>query len=424
MGSEKSYKSRKSKKSKHSSKDRRSEHTSEREARSKVEHASRKSRERSRSQERHTRSVHSSDRRKNTHSRSGKSESRSHRSRSPSDLHSRSHRTGDNQTTLSYGESWTSSKEQELKQLRELVKQQKITDEFSFSPSEINSIARDPSLGESDANESIKSDVYQSSPVVQDDRKAPKSKSMEDVIFEGVQSDPKGPPVGDISNRLIEDWFAKDIDSEYTKTLREKYPEPENTEHLSPKLMNVEIFRTLHESLKKRDFVLKSIQHNMLCAATANFRLIDELMASKDNLPADIAQKLASHSSAATKLLAKASSDLSVARKQLLKNHLHFKYAPLCSQRCYTKNLFGEDLSKALKEADELSKLTRAIPRATSSFKSDKVNHYGQRFSPMYQNKQKSGRFLKAPRTGYQQQFAQKQYKKPNKMQTQPNQKQ
>ena len=100
-----------------------------------------------------------------------------------------------------------------------------------------------------------------------------------------------------------------------------------------------------------------------MAAATANFRLIDELMKNKDILPKELNKDLAKFAADGAKLLGKASADLSLVRKMLVKGQLDNKYGVLCSQRCYTKNLFGNDLNQALKEADDMSKLTRTITR-------------------------------------------------------------
>ena len=419
-----SHSSRKSKKSKRSKSSREHSRSPGRSISSKRD-SERRGREKSRSREKDRESRTSSrDRRRHSHKK------RSRRAYTPSDISSRTRVTGDNETTVSYGDqSWSSNKERELIHLREMVKNQKIASEFSFPASEISGIMQDRSLDDPNNNSdaaSVHSKMETHETQNQNEHKDKKQdtsdKSMQDLIFEGVTADPKGPPVGDISSRLIDEWFSKDVDSDYIKSLRDAYPEPENTAHLSPKVMNVEIFRTMQESVKKRDFVLRSIQHNMVTAAISNFRLIDDLLKNQQQFPAELGKELAKHSSATAKLLAKASSDLSLARKQLVKNHLHFRYAPLCAERCYTKHLFGEDFSKVLKEADEISKITKALPRPANSFKADK-NQYGQRYNPMH-SKQKRGGFLKNQRGGYQQQQPQqyRQQKKPARTQPNPNQ--
>ena len=157
----------------------------------------------------------------------------------------------DSISTLSYGpgshvaSSWSTNKEKELLHLRDLVKSQNVVrypDEFSFSPSEAQSVAH---------SFVSRDDTF-------DQPRPSQSTSIEDVIFEGVHKEPKGKPLGKVSLQLIEDWYAKDVDSEYLKKLRDLYAEPENTEHLSSKVMNSEIFRPLPENVKKTRFLLQS----------------------------------------------------------------------------------------------------------------------------------------------------------------------
>lgn len=273
-------------------------------------------------------------------------------------------RRNDSNSTISYGPgsstvpSQSTSRDRELIQLRDLVKKQNIPrypDEFSFSPSEAQSIA----------HSFVSNEQHIDSPP------PPVSEplSLEDVIFEGVSKEPKGKPLGQVSIKLIDDWFARDVDPEFIKKLRDLYPEPENTEHLSPKGMNPEIYRPLPENLKKRDFCAKMVQSNIVAAATATFRLIDTLMSHKDKLPVELNKDLAKFAADGAKLLGKATTDLSVLRKQLVRGQLDKKYGVLCAQRCYTKQLFGDDLNQALKEADDMSKLSRTIARPQQSSK-------------------------------------------------------
>ena len=140
----------------------------------------------------------------------------------------------------------------------------------------------------------------------------------------------------------MDDWFAQDADSDYIKSLRDLFVEPENTEHISSKNMNSEIYRNLNESVRTHGFILKATQCNITAAGSC--RMIDVLLDdNKDKLPKELALSLAQQVSSNTSLLAKASSDISMVRKQCVKPYLDPKYGILCAQRCYSKNLFGND---------------------------------------------------------------------------------
>ena len=262
--------------------------------------------------------------------------------------------------------SWNTVKNNELEHLRNYVKNHQ---EFSFCPSEIHSMGDFSEEGEI---------VEQSKEVVSQPMEP--QGDLSSILFAGSHEVPKGKPLGALSLKLVDDWFAKDVDSDYIKSLREMYVEPENTEHLSSKNMNSEIYRNLNESVRKRDFILKAAQANITAAAVASCRMIDVLLdENKDKLPKELAAALAQHVASNTKLLAKASSDISMVRKQCVKPYLDPKYSILCAQRCYTKNLFGEDLTKTLKEADELSKLTKSIAvpnKMSNKFRQQQYQQY------------------------------------------------
>ena len=181
------------------------------------------------------------------------------------------------------------------------------------------------------------------------------------IISEGVHREPKGPPLDAKSQELVENWFNQDCDPEYIKKLKERYAEPETTDKLSGKEMNSEIYRNLPEYMRQRDFWLKSVQTNICTSAVANFRTLDLLLKNKHEIKPELLSALCKHVSSATKLVAKASSDLTVIRKQQIKYHIHPKYRPLCSKRTYDKQLFGENLGATLKETDECNKIVSNI---------------------------------------------------------------
>ena len=149
----------------------------------------------------------------------------------------------------------------------------------------------------------------------------------------------------------------------YLKTIIERYPEPENTENLSSKDINVEIYRCLDPYVKKKDFVLKNVQGMMCTSSIANIRLIEEIanLYKNKKISQQGANTLLKCASDSTKLLARAQSDISLFRKFLMKPHLQFKYQQLCAKKTFGKNLFGDDLAKEIKDIDEESKIMKTV---------------------------------------------------------------
>lgn len=140
---------------------------------------------------------------------------------------------------------------------------------------------------------------------------------------------------------LVDNFFKKEPNPDSIKTIRDRYPEPDNCEVLSGKDVNLEIYRSLNQFDKKRDHALKSIQAAVSTASVANLRLIEEtltLVKSKQlsKASANPIVKLASDS---TKVLAKGHSDLSLFRKFLMKPQMEPKYQQLCLRKTYDKHV-------------------------------------------------------------------------------------
>ncbi len=81
-------------------------------------------------------------------------------------------------------------------------------------------------------------------------------------------------------------------------------------------------------------------------------------------------------------MTAKVMDDLSIMRRHLIKPYLNRKYASLASQKTYDKMLFGSDLAKSLKEAEDYSKATKDLGKnyQQNNF-SPNFRPYGQRIS-------------------------------------------
>ena len=209
---------------------------------------------------------------------------------------------------------------------------------------------------------------------------------LDAIISEGVHKEIKGAPLDAKSKEVVDNWFTQDCDSEYIKKLKERYAEPENVEHLSGKDMNPEVYRNLPEHIKQRDFWMKSVQTNISTSAVASFRALDLVLQNKQNMKPELVSTLCKHITSATKLIAKASSDITVIRKQHMRFHIHPKYRPLCNKRTYDKQLFGDNFAATLKETNESNKIVSNIRK--------------ERFHPYHNNQQRSRGFFTKPRKG------------------------
>ena len=184
-----------------------------------------------------------------------------------------------------------------------------------------------------------------------------------DLLLEGKEAEKRGPPLEKTAICIAKTFFDDEFPSEIIKPLREKYAEPSNCENLSAKTVNTEIYRLMQPYDRTRDFTLKSVQANTAAAAVANLRLVDQLtrFCHQKAIHRDLCKELLKPVSDATKLLAKAYSDLSIVRKSLLSFKIAKPYQSICKKRTFGKSLFSDDLSKEIKSLDDEAKLFKTF---------------------------------------------------------------
>ena len=185
------------------------------------------------------------------------------------------------------------------------------------------------------------------------------------ILTEGTDCTKKGKSLKSDTMPLVENFFNKEPNAEIIKTIKDRYPEPENCDVLSGKDVNLEIYRGLNQFVKKRDHALKSIQAAVSTASIANLRLIEETLqlVKTNKLSRQSANTIVKLASDSTKVLAKGHSDISLFRKFLMRQQMEPKYQQLCMRKTYDKLLFGKDLPKDIKDIDEESKIIKSIVR-------------------------------------------------------------
>ena len=97
--------------------------------------------------------------------------------------------------------------------------------------------------------------------------------NLDDILNEGLHQEPKGSPIDEKSEQIVNNWFAKDVDQEYVKKLKKCYAEPKNTEFLSIKDVNKEVYRSMTENLKQKDYWMKFL-HTIAATTVAVFELL------------------------------------------------------------------------------------------------------------------------------------------------------
>ena len=102
------------------------------------------------------------------------------------------------------------------------------------------------------------------------------------------------------------------------------------------------------------------IQHNVGVSAISGLKALEDIKISKV-IPKSEKSKISKSVCDSIVMTAKVMDDLSIMRRHLIKPYLNKKIASMASQRSYDKMLFGSDLAKSLREAEDYSKATKDL---------------------------------------------------------------
>ena len=242
-----------------------------------------------------------------------------------------------------------------------------------------------------------------------------KQAESEELLDEEVE-----PRVAAIINTL----FRKRMDREKFKKLMEDIStaRPKNCEGLSAIITNPMLWAMISDSNKTRDRKLQSFQKELVKAASLMTKIFNTLIAAKGDVKklniVDILTKM----NDALALLGDLNYNIAMFRRNALKPDLKPCYQKLCAETVpLTKELFGDDLAKLVKEAGEVSKLSKKVTtsypnnfrgKAQSSFRQTSFRHQPyQQHQP--QSTRSTGRGARGSSRG--QNFHQRRGEKPQK---------
>ena len=170
-----------------------------------------------------------------------------------------------------------------------------------------------------------------------------------------------GPKVSDTLAKYVKAKWENKLNYATIKDKHTKILMPENCQDISVPVTNSEIFEQLTNYFKKGDMRLKNIQCNMQRAVLAITQATANIISGKADIKDTIKLQLD-----AVSLLGHTNHDVSNMRRQKLKPALNSKYAPLCeldftSDPTCNKFLYGEDITKSLNKAREITNLKKSI---------------------------------------------------------------
>ena len=210
----------------------------------------------------------------------------------------------------------------------------------------------------------------------------------------------KGKPVSSSLAKLINVACTSQCE---TESLIKKYKVPENCTMASAPVVNQEVWKTLDKSAHWNDKVLVDIQ-NLVSVGIAPIIRLTEIMKEQNAVNSE-AKALISD---ALTIMGQVQYNLSLRRRYMIRPSLKRKYSGLCQMSMpITTKLFGDELSKEIKNCDSLASLGRdsgsfnyrggfrpsrgRFMRRGSSYTSQYGGFQGHRYQP-YQQRGQYGR--------------------------------
>ena len=272
---------------------------------------------------------------------------------------------------------------------------EKLTYEEEVSDGEKESNLSKPSVQEVRADETSKPptssdhlDVDESVDALLTDVKEPgtdkqsdKGESLGDfpeAVKNDLKSEERGPPVHEelakIVTRLIRDGMLEDK----LQDKLNKYPQPENCEGLTKVGVNQLMWDNLSPGIRSQDLKFQKVQRSLVKGMTVLARVADAVLKRANDINGGKA--VAQEAIDSLSLLAHANTELNTRRKELIKPDFHSDYKHLCSvSTTVTDKLFGEDLSKQVKDIFAVNRVGRQVT-STVHHRAQNQTQFGYKF--------------------------------------------
>ena len=200
-----------------------------------------------------------------------------------------------------------------------------------------------------------------------------------------------------LASRIMTHFHEKWRHGDIKKTVMQRQKLPVNCKEIcTPKLQeSILSIKSISDHQKRSERGLYNTQNVVIKATAAITNILkDVLSAEAESKMVDV-KSIIRNSLDAVTLLGSISHDISVKRKQNIRNSLNYQYQPLCNaNRPTTQFLLGDDLQKGMKEAQESSRLgitySAKYPKTYSSNKGSSSSSSGKTLPSPHQKGSKS----------------------------------
>ena len=176
-------------------------------------------------------------------------------------------------------------------------------------------------------------------------------------LTEEIRSFETGPEIktdlANIVNKMVRDGILEDKLAEKLK----KYPTPTNCDALTRVTVNKLIWEKMTPNARSYDVKMQKVQTNIIAGIAAVVKAVDQLL----DIP-NVSQDMIKILMDSVALFATANKEVNLRRREHIKPELNQTYKHLCSNSLpITAELFGDDVSKQVKELTEVNRVGRRI---------------------------------------------------------------
>ncbi|XP_046581251.1 uncharacterized protein LOC124288767 [Haliotis rubra] len=194
------------------------------------------------------------------------------------------------------------------------------------------------------------------------------SKSVIEQIADKFKvAENSGPLVDKGVSDLIDGLVATRLDEKQRAELFDKHLCPANVQKLKPPRVNTGIWQSMDLEARQRDAKSQKLQEIFLRGLVPLISAVDKLndMSNRKSSDHELVNKVSSVMGDivdGVALIASGNYELSIKRRDAIRQNLRAEYKPLCSHsNPVTEFLFGDDLSDKIKDLSETNKLVSRL---------------------------------------------------------------
>ena len=167
---------------------------------------------------------------------------------------------------------------------------------------------------------------------------------------------------------LIDNMLIGGLSAETVKERVEKHPPPENCKFLAVTMVNEEIWELLPRKSRAVDLAFQRVQEPLLQGISALTKLAGKLVKDINDGKTPDTRHVLDHVMDSVAMLGNTNWKLNMKRRELIKPELNSPYTRLCKEDItLSTKLFGDDLSKHLKDMSEAKKAGQQMQKLYSN---------------------------------------------------------